>query len=66
MFRVDQHVYPRTVVSVMQKYKDPTNRVGLVQSGVYHYLIEGNLFPSRCKCTNAHLALDNTQLSKVS
>jgi hypothetical protein len=30
----------------MQMHKDPTNRVGLVQSGVYHYLIERNLFPS--------------------
>jgi len=54
---VDQHVYSRTVVSVMQKYKDPTNRVGLVQSGIYHYLIERNLFPSRCRCTIANLAL---------
>ena len=34
-----QHVYPRTVVSVSQHYKNPTKRVGLVQSGHHHHLI---------------------------
>ena len=38
---VERHVYPRTVVSVIQHYKDPTNHIGLVQSGHHHHhLIE--------------------------
>ena len=31
---------PLTVVSVSSHYKNPTQRVGLVQSGPYHHLIE--------------------------
>ena len=34
------HVYQRTVVSVSQHYTIPTQRVGLVQSGPRHHLIE--------------------------
>jgi hypothetical protein len=35
-----RHVYPRTVVSVNQHCKNPTKRVGLVQSEPPHHLIE--------------------------
>ena len=35
-----RHVYPRTVVSVSQHYENPTQRVGLEQSGPHHHLIE--------------------------
>ena len=38
--RVERHVYPLIVVSVNQHYKNPTQRVGLVQSGPHHHLIE--------------------------
>ena len=38
--RVGKHVYPRSVVSVSLEYKQPTKRVGLVQSGPHHHLIE--------------------------
>ena len=38
--RVGRHAYPRTVVSVSYHYKNPTKRVGLVQSGPRHHLIE--------------------------
>ena len=34
-----RHVYPLTVVSVSWHYKNPTQRVGLVQSGLHHHLI---------------------------
>jgi hypothetical protein len=37
---VERHVYPRTVVSVSKHYENPTQRVGLVQSGLHHLLIE--------------------------
>ena len=37
---VDRNVYPRAVVSVNQHNKNPTKRVGLVQSGPHHHLIE--------------------------
>jgi hypothetical protein len=38
---VERHVYPRTVVSVSEQvYTNPTQRVGLVQSGSRHHLIE--------------------------
>jgi len=33
---VGRHVFPRTIVSVSQHYKNPTKRVGFLQSG-YHY-----------------------------
>ena len=33
-------IYPQTVVSVSQHYKNPTRRVDLVQSGPHHHLIE--------------------------
>jgi len=32
--------HPLTVVSVIQHYKNPTKRVGLVQSGPHHHFIE--------------------------
>jgi hypothetical protein len=35
-----RHVYPRTVVSVCYHHKNPTKRVGLVQSGPHHYFID--------------------------
>jgi len=38
--RVGRHVYPRTVVSMSLHYKNPTKRVGLLQSGPHHHLIE--------------------------
>jgi len=38
--RVGQHVYTWTVVSVTKHCKNPTKRVGLVQSGPDHHLIE--------------------------
>jgi hypothetical protein len=38
--RVGRHVYPQTGVSVSWQYKHPTKRVGLVQSGLHHHLIE--------------------------
>ena len=34
----------RGVVSVSWHYKNPTKRVGLVQSGLHHHLTERNLF----------------------
>jgi len=34
------YVYPWTVVSVSEHYTNPTNRVGLVQSGSHHLIIE--------------------------
>ena len=34
---VERHVYPQTVVSVSQLYKDPTDHIGLVQSGHHHH-----------------------------
>ena len=40
VFRVEQHVYPRIVVSVNSHYKNPTQRVGLEQSVPPHHLIE--------------------------
>jgi len=36
----ERYVYPRTVVSVSYHYKNPTKRVGLVQSGSHNHLIE--------------------------
>jgi hypothetical protein len=38
--RVEQYFYLGTVVLVSQYYQNPTNHVGLVQSGHYHHLIE--------------------------
>ena len=36
----DQHVYPQTVVSVSEHFKNLTKSVGLVQSGRHHHFIE--------------------------
>jgi hypothetical protein len=33
-----RHVYPQTFVSVSYHYKNPTLRVGLVQSGPHHLI----------------------------
>ena len=35
-----KHVYPGTVVSVRKHYKNPSKRVGLVQSRSHYHLIE--------------------------
>ena len=35
--RVEQHVYPQTVVSACMHNKDPTKRVDLIQSGHLHH-----------------------------
>jgi hypothetical protein len=40
IYVVGRHVYPGTVVSVSLLYANPTKRVGLVQSGPHHHLIE--------------------------
>jgi hypothetical protein len=37
---MEQHVYPLTVVSASQHYKNPTQHVGLVQSGPHQQFIE--------------------------
>jgi hypothetical protein len=42
--RMEQYVYPRTVVSVSWHYKNPTKSVGLEQSGYQYHLIEYKLF----------------------
>jgi hypothetical protein len=34
------NLLPRTVVSVSYYYKNPTQHVGLVESGPHHHLIE--------------------------
>ena len=57
--RVERHVYPRTVVSVTYLYKIPTKRVGPVQSGHQHYLIECKLLSPRYSWQIVHLALIN-------
>ena len=36
-------ICPRTVVSLNYHYKNQTKRVGLVQSGPHHHLIENSL-----------------------
>jgi len=39
---VGRHVYLQTVVSVSLHYKNPTKRVGLVQSGSHHHHLVEN------------------------
>jgi hypothetical protein len=46
MCQREQHVYPRTVVPVSYLNKDPSQCVGLEQSGPPHHFIENNLFLS--------------------
>jgi len=43
---VKRHVYAWIIVSVNYHYKDPINRINLVQSCYHHYFIECNLFSS--------------------
>ena len=38
--RVERHFCRRTIVKVNYQYKNPTKRIGLVQSGHHHHLIE--------------------------
>jgi hypothetical protein len=38
--RGEQHIYLTIVVSISWHFKNRTNRVGLVQSGPHHHLIE--------------------------
>ena len=40
-----------TVISVSAHYKNPTLRVGLVQSGPHHTLVENFLFPLSYACS---------------
>jgi hypothetical protein len=42
MCQREQHVYPRTVFSVSYLYKDPSQCVALVQSGLPHHFIANN------------------------
>jgi hypothetical protein len=49
-----------SIHGLLFQYKNPTNRVVLVQSGPHHHLIENNLF-SPCICKIAELALSNNQ-----
>ena len=46
MCQREQHVYPQTVFSVSYLYKDPSQCVALVQSGLPHHFIANNLFLS--------------------
>ena len=39
--RVEKYFYPRTILSVNRHYKNPTTRLGQVQSG--HHFIEYNI-----------------------
>jgi hypothetical protein len=39
-FSFNMYNHPLTADSVIQHYKNPTKRVGLVQSGPHHYFIE--------------------------
>ena len=41
---MERHVYPRTVVSVILHYKNPTKRDHLAQSRPFHHFIENYLF----------------------
>jgi len=57
--RVDQHVYPRTVVSVScWHFTNLTKRAGLVQTE-HRHLIEFNLFSSCYGWNITRLALNN-------
>jgi len=46
MCQRERHVYLWTVVPVSYLYKDPSQCVGVRQSGLPHHFIENNLFLS--------------------
>ena len=60
---MEQHVYPRTVVSVSQQYTNPTQRAVQEQSGPHHNFTENQLVLAMIQLKNCYIGVKQQSLT---